>query len=72
MFEFKDCVKLKVGDFYVDGATIAIPVNITANEEKIEDEVSELKEALFNLRKLFGKDYVLIVTEDKIKVMQEE
>jgi len=72
MFESKDYVKLKVGDFYVNGKTITIPVNITADKEKLEDEVSELKESLFNLRKLFGKDYVLIVTEDKIKVMKEE
>ena len=72
MFEFKDCVKLKVGDFYVNGKVITVPINITANEEKIEDEIDELKESLFNLRKLFGKDYVIIVTEDKIKFMKEE
>ncbi len=72
MFEINDCVKLKVGDFYVNGRTITIPVNIITNEEKIEDEVNELTESLFNLRTLFGKDYVLVVTKDRVKIMSEE
>ena len=72
MFEFNDCVKLKVEDYYVNGKTITIPVNITMNEEKIEDEIDELTEALCNLRKLFGKDYVLVVTKDRVRIMSEE
>jgi len=72
MFNLRDYVECKVGDFYINNKIITIPVYITADEEKIKSEVSELKEALFNLRKLFGKDYALVVTEDKIKFMKEE
>lgn len=72
MFSLKDYVECKVGDFYINNNIITIPAYITIDEEKIKGEVSELKEILFNLRKLFGKDYVLVVTEDKIKFMKEE
>lgn len=72
MFSLKDYVEYKVGDFYINNNILTVPVYITVEEEKIENEVSKLKEALFNLRKLFGKDYAIVVIKDKIEIMKEE
>lgn len=49
-----------------------ITVNLTYDKEKLNKDVKEFKESLQNLRDLFDKDFCLVVSKKKIKLMFEE
>jgi len=71
MFNLRDYIDIEIGKGIFEDGKFNVPVNITTNDFKIESDINELKEVLFTIRKILGKDYVFIVTEDKIRLMEE-
>jgi len=71
MFNLRDYIDIEIGKGIFEDGKFNVPVNITTNDFKIESDINELKEVLFTIRKILGKDYVFIVTEDKVKLMEE-
>lgn len=71
MFNLRDYIDIEIGKGIFENGKFNVPVNITTNDFKIESDINELKEVLFTIRKILGKDYVFIVTEDKIRLMEE-
>ena len=71
MFNLRDYIDIEIGKGIFENGKFNVPVNITTNDFKIESDINELKEVLFTIRKILGKDYVFIVTKDKVKLMEE-
>ena len=71
MFNLRDYIDVEIGKGTFENGKFNIPVNVITNDFKIESDVNELKAALLTIRKILGKDYALIVTEDKVKLMEE-
>lgn len=71
MFNLRDYIDVEIGKGAFEDGKFNIPVNITTNDFKIESDINELKAALFTIRKILGKDYAFIVTENRIKLMEE-
>lgn len=71
MFNLRDYINIEIGKGIFEDGKFNVPVNITTNDFKIESDINELKEVLFTIRKILGKDYVFIITEDKIRLMEE-
>ena len=72
MFNLRDYIDVEIGKGTFENRECSIPVHITINDFKIENDINELTTILFTIRKILGKDYVFIVTEDKIKLMKEK
>ena len=68
MFNLMDYIDLNhlTGTFR-DGK---IEVNLKPDEIQLGKDVEKLKTALFNLRKLYKKDIIFVVTEDEIKMFE--
>ena len=71
MFNLRDYIDVEIGKGIFEDGKFNIPVNVTTNDFKIESDINELKAVLFTIRKILGKDYALIVTKDKVKLMEE-
>ena len=71
MFNLRDYIDIEIGKGIFEDGKFNVPVNITTNDFKIESDINELKEVLFTIRKILGKDYVFIVTEDRVRLMEE-
>lgn len=71
MFNLRDYVDVEIGKGTFEDGKFNIPVNVTTNDFKIESDINELKATLFTIRKILGKDYVFVVTKDRIKLMEE-
>ena len=68
MFKIKNYTDLQIGNAIYSDQTVTIPVNRTINDEKIEKDIKKMKKMLLNLRELYGKDFILTVTENNIKL----
>ena len=71
MFNLRDYIDIEIGKGIFEDGKFNVPVNITTNDFKIESDINELKEVLFTIRKILRKDYVFIVTEDRVRLMEE-
>lgn len=72
MFETAECINFEIGKITFSNGRFDVPINMVANHENIEENVKELKESLLNLRKLINKDFVLVVTKNKVQFMSQD
>lgn len=72
MFDLKSYINFKTEQYNINDKTYTIPIYIDINTEKITEDTLELKEALMNLRKIFNKNYTIVVTKTKIRLFSEE
>ena len=72
MFETAECINFEIGKITFSNGRFNVPINMVANHKNIEESVKELKESLHNLRKLINKDFVLVVTRDKVQFMSQD
>jgi site-specific DNA-adenine methylase len=72
MFETAECVNFEIGKITFSNGRFNVTVNMVTNHENIEESVKELKKSLYNLRKLINKDFVLVVTRDKVQFMSQD
>ena len=52
--------------------TPQITINLSYDQEKLKKDIKEFADSLRNLRKIFEKDFCIVVTDDKIKLMFDE
>lgn len=72
MFETTECINFEIGKITFSNGRFNVPIDMVANHENIEESVKELKESLLNLRKLINKDFVLVVTKNKVQFMSQD
>lgn len=68
MFKIKNYTNFQIGETIYSNQEIIIPVKINIDEQKIEKDLKKMRKMLFNLRKLYDKDFILIVTENNIEL----
>ena len=72
MFETAECINFEIGKITFSNGRFDVPINMVANYENIKENVKELKESLLNLRKLINRDFVLVVTKNKVQFMSQD
>lgn len=69
MFELENYVDYEIGEITFSDGKYNMHINVITNHKNIEKDIEELEKMLLNLRKLINRDFVLVVTKNKVQFM---